>query len=188
MTGADSLLGTLTELARALDASGFCYAIIGAFARNAWARPRATTDADLALAVPEARVEELRDLLGRVGLRVRKERRDAGAPVPELLLLERVDNRHIRIDILVASTPFEESVLARRIQVAVATEPLWVASPEDLLVYKLVAGRPRDCLDVDEILESRRILGEAIDWSYVESRCDEFGLRDRAAALRARGV
>src|SRR5688572_26759937 len=46
-----SLVSLIHRSAAALERADFAYAIIGAFARNAWARPRATTDADLAIAV-----------------------------------------------------------------------------------------------------------------------------------------
>ena len=183
----DPLVDLVARTARMLDAEGFSYALIGALARNAWARPRATTDADFAVSVGADQVDRLRAALAALGLLVRKELPDrAGGPVPELLLL--VDGRDptLRLDLLVAHTPFEASVLARRVRTTVAGVELFVATAEDLLVYKLVAGRPRDLADVEEVARTRADLGAEVDWAYVERWADAFGVAGRVAALRTR--
>jgi hypothetical protein len=59
-----------------------------------------------------------------------------------------------------------------------------VVTPEDLIVYKLIAGRPRDFADAEEIARARRVAGTALDWSYVENWCIAWGIEDRLATLR----
>jgi hypothetical protein len=52
--------------------------------------------------------------------------------------------------------PFEIEVLARASPWRLSPRiKLLVCSPEDLIVYKLVAGRPRDLLDVEGIVRLR---------------------------------
>lgn len=116
MSASASLTGLVRRVAKTLDEAGFAYAVIGAFGRNAWARPRATTDADFAVAVPATRVDELRALIASLNLATRRGHADPGE-VPPLFLL-------------VAQTPFEDEVLARRLPAAIAGATLWVATPE----------------------------------------------------------
>jgi hypothetical protein len=183
----EPLLDMVGRIARALEQQGFAYAVIGALARNAWARPRATTDADFALSVSADRIDTLRTLIHDAGLSVRKEVHDeAGGPVPELIFLCDERDPSLRLDLLIAHTPFEESVLGRRVRATLGAADVFVASVEDLLVYKLVAGRPRDLADVEEIGRTRVSVGASIDWAYVEEWTAAFGVADRAAALRAR--
>jgi len=58
-----------------------------------------------------------------------------------------------------------------------------IATPDDLLVYKLVAGRPQDLADIDRMLR----LGVAPeDEAYVRRWADEWQVVDRLdAALTA---
>jgi predicted nucleotidyltransferase len=173
------------RLGVSFEHAGFVYAVVGAFARNAWARPRATTDVDFAIAIESSQLPELHRLLSAIGLIVRKERAGEG-DVPELILLCAKNDDSVRVDLLVASTPFEHSVLSRRRRVALADLDLWVASPEDLLVYKLVAGRARDLADVEEVARTRELMGHPIDWGYVEEWTEAFGVADRTVTLRAK--
>lgn len=181
----EPLIDVLHRVATAFDRHGFSYALIGALARNAWARPRATTDVDFAIAVAPQQMDQLRVLFGEVDLLVRKERpAEDGGPVPELFLLRDKTDPGVRVDLLVAHTPFEASVLSRRMRAHIAGGELWLASPEDMLVYKLIAGRSRDLADVEEIGRARAIIGAEVDWAYVEKWCDDFGVLDRLRSLR----
>jgi len=56
----------------------------------------------------------------------------------------------VPIDVSLGALPFEVEVLERAVRWRLSpTVELVVCSPEDLLIYKLIAGRPRDLLDVD---------------------------------------
>jgi predicted nucleotidyltransferase len=102
------------------------------------------------------------------------------------MLLERVDCPDVRLDLLVVGTPFEDSVIARRLRVSVGGTEVWLASPEDLVVYKLVAGRPHDYADAEDVAIAVGLAGRSIDWNYVDFWCTEFAVDDRARGLRER--
>ena len=59
------------------------------------------------------------------------------------------------------------------------------ASPEARLIYKLLANRPKDALDVDAIVEVRRLAGETLDWEFLERWATKWGIAERLAPLRA---
>lgn len=63
-----------------------------------------------------------------------------------------------------------------------------VATMEDLLVYKLIADRPRDREDVAAMLRTQLRAGARIDWAYVERWARFWEISDRLAELRARAL
>ncbi len=92
----------------------------------------------------------------------------------ELVRLERGDLP--RVDLLVASTDFEQETIRRSVRMIVADRPMRVLAPEDLIVFKLVAGRARDYEAVAAILNSRR---GKVDSRYVRRRLENLGMIDR---------
>ena len=77
----------------------------------------------------------------------------------------RLTRGRFHFDLIVRSLFVEDQALARSHTVKVFRRTVRFPSPEDLLVLKLVAGRPRDLLDVDGIMRRH---GQAIDRKYVE--------------------
>ena len=56
----------------------------------------------------------------------------------------------------------------------------------DLIVYKTLAGRPRDITDVEEIVRSQRAAGIVIDWKYVEDECAQWDALETLMHARGR--
>ncbi len=128
-----------------------------------------TQDVDLTLLAPfgeEARPIDL--LLGRYGAREGNAR--SFALRYRVLKLRTRDG--VPIDVSLGALPFELEVLDRaspwRLSPAI---DLFVCSAEDLIVYKLVASRPRDLLDVEGIV---RLRWRDLDLARVRSRAREF--------------
>jgi hypothetical protein len=67
----------------------------------------------------------------------------------------------IRVDFIFSFTPYEAQAIERAISVRVLDIPVRFATAEDLIVHKLVAGRPRDLEDVRGILSHQKQLDEA---------------------------
>lgn len=82
----------------------------------------------------------------------------------------------IVVDLLFASTPFEIDALARRQPLRVLGVDVPVASPEDLFVFKLIAGRPQDLADAHRLFA---LHGSTFDPVRVRRWCRDFGIEDR---------
>jgi hypothetical protein len=71
---------------------------------------------------------------------------------------------------------FEKKIFSRRIRKKLWNKFVYVVSPEDLLLMKLKAGRPRDFDDAVSIVE----LQKSLDRSYIRSWVRKLGLYDEA--------
>ena len=162
-------------------------AVIGAHARNAWAPPRATTDLDLAVAADAESINMIEDALVALGFRcVRRQRVDATEELADILIFRREAGDPRQVDVLAAKSDFEASALRRAVAIQAASVTLPVITAEDLIVYKLIADRPRDREDIRAVLATQERAGRAIDWDYISRWCEFWGIAERLATLRSR--
>jgi hypothetical protein len=139
----------LDEFGRILSQLGLQWAVIGGMgARQYRLEPRATVDLDFVA----DRLSELMDVLEDNAFTFRVLRERDGTPY----LLQGTTPDGMHFDIYGAHTDFEKSVLERHMDN--------VASPEDIIVYKLMAWRPQDRDDVAAILAAQPNL----DHAYIE--------------------
>jgi hypothetical protein len=82
----------------------------------------------------------------------------------------------IRIDLLLATTDFHESALARRVAIPASDLgfEVMVVSCEDLIILKLLAWRILDRVDVSELLKANR---STLDFGYLGNWTKKLSLR-----------
>jgi hypothetical protein len=78
------------------------------------------------------------------------------------------------VDIFLAETPFQQSLIRRRQQADSDGLNMWVASAEDLILLKLVASRRRDLVDVADIL----FMQGQLDETYMRKWAKTLGVAD----------
>lgn len=180
----DDPLDALRRVIGACAEVGVAYAVIGAVARNAWAPPRATTDIDFAVSVEPEAYGPLVGALERRGLTVKRRiSTDPDAAVPDILLLEAAAGVVRRVDLLIAKTPFEREAVAQAVPKDIGAH-CSVVRPEHLIVYKLIAGRPRDVTDAEDVARTCELGGGALDWDLIKRWAVEWGVEDRLQRLR----
>ena len=144
--------------------------VIGGLAVQRWGEPRATQDVDVTLLAPFGQEAASID---RLLSRYRP--RDAGArrfALERSVLKLRAPN-DVPIDVSLGALPFEIEVLDRASPWRLSrVVELVVCSVEDLLIYKLVAARPRDLLDVAGIV---RLRWRTLDLARVRAYTRELG-------------
>ena len=160
----EHLLGRLAE---AFDAAGLPYMVIGGQAVLLYGEPRLTQDIDVTVGVAPDRLSDVLAALTDVGIRPLVD----AAFVEETLVLpcEDADSR-IRIDVVFSFSGYEQEALRRTRRVDVADTEVRFASREDLLIHKVVAGRPRDIEDVRGVL----LKADEVDVAYVRRWLGEF--------------
>lgn len=166
----DDLLGQARRLAELLSARGIAHAFIGELAMNAWSIPVPTYDIDLCA---ELTPEDVPDLIARL--------EKAGFVPPATHWIESIGSTRFQeftvhwpfqdglraADIFLATDAFQQAALSRRRRVELEegfrTD---VISPEDLLLYKLVAYRNKDRAAIERLLAVQT----ALDWNHVRHR------------------
>jgi hypothetical protein len=154
--------GALFRLADLLEAEGVVYMIVGALAVAVWGRPRATADIDVTLQADAGQLEMLAGRAERVGFAVDREWLDW-----QPLLRDR--QRRLTapgaiVDLMRPRDAHEEAALGRRRHVAFEGRQLPFVAPDDLVLMKLKAGRPRDFEDAVSVLTAQ---GGVLDTAYL---------------------
>lgn len=140
----------LARLGLALDAAGLGYMVIGGQAVLIHGEPRLTRDIDVTVAASLDELPRLLDLIRGLDLEVLVDAEEFARETMVLPCLDRVTG--IRVDFILADTAYEREAMARACAVRLANTLVRFASPEDLVVHKIIAGRPRDLEDVRSVL------------------------------------
>jgi hypothetical protein len=166
----------ISALLDLLDGSGLDYAVIGGHAVNAWLEPRFTADLDVTLQADPDAMARLKQLLAEKGYRVTREH---GADLPSGPDFVRFvsDRDGLPLEVQAAKTELQRECLRRA---AASGRTPRIATAEDLIVMKLIAGRPKDEIDLLGLVR----LGD-LDWTYIERRAAEWEVIDRLRVARS---
>lgn len=129
--------------------------IIGGQAVLIYGEPRNTKDIDITLGVGPERLEDVLAAVRSLGWKVAIE--DPTSFVPKFMVLPCQDpDTGIPVELIFTNSPYEREAIKRVTRKQV--DGYWVcyASIEDLLIHKIVAGRPRDLEDVKILLLKQR--------------------------------
>jgi predicted nucleotidyltransferase len=152
----------LARIAEGLDSRGIPYMLIGGQAVLLYGEPRLTRDVDVTLGAGPEQLPAVLNLAEQSGWKVL-----VATPqefVARTLVLPCEEHESgIRIDFIFTFSPFEQQAIERARLVQVGGAQVRFATPEDLIIYKVMAGRPRDLDDVRSILRKN----PALDWRYV---------------------
>lgn len=173
-----SFVQALAALRAALDELRVQWLVIGGVAVIVRGVPRFTVDVDATLALGDLTLERLLDGLARHAIQPRMEGAIEFARERQALLV-RHDPSGVPLDLTVAWLPFERDAIRRGEPCDFAGVTVPVARADDLVVYKLVAARPRDLDDAERLL---LLHGPGIDLRRVVDTVEEF-----AAALEDPG-
>ncbi len=181
------LRGTFLTVVAALGNAQIDHAFIGALPVLAWGRVRATTDIDLVIATG-AGFDALRAALESGGFRLERQvgPTDASDTLPDIAFFRAPGTRGTRVDVFLAKTDFERTVIATARTTEVLDVPVRLARPEASIIYKLIAARPKDLDDIEGIFAVRQAAGDALDWTYLDRWATEWGVEERLAPYRFR--
>ena len=151
-----NLADTLYSLIELLDKLSIPYAVMGGIAVRAYGVPRPTYDVDLTIVVDRARLPEMFMRLREIGYAIPEpyERGwvDELKGLPLLKLRRYIRDESLDVDLFLAERAFLNEVMQRRSKAEAEGRSVWLVSPEDLVLLKLLAGRPRDIGDATDVL------------------------------------
>jgi hypothetical protein len=185
----DPLQQTLADIIKLLQREGIEYALIGGLAASLRGRPRVTADVDLVIAADVGRTI---DLVGVLDTSEFKPLFDEVADVVQRALLLPLRHRStgVKVDLAIGLSGFEQLLISRAESLTFAGSTAMVATAEDLVIMKVVAGRPQDEQDISGIIAAQ---SDRLDWDYCLKVAADLGdaidqdLVGRVRALRIAG-
>ncbi len=157
-------LSAVQRLLRQFENQGV---IIGGIAASLLGQPRFTADLDAVILLSTDDLPKLIEIAAREGMVERIVDAEAFARKNRVLLL-RHEKSGTKIDISLGILPFEAEMVARGQEVSVGNLQLRLPTPEDLIIMKAVAHRPKDLADIQAIAASHLNLDKGRIQFWVE--------------------
>ncbi len=153
----------LSRISQALTNKKIPYMIIGGQAVLVYGEPRLTKDIDITLGVNTERLNDILQLIKDLPLKLlHKNIKDF---VNRTMVLPAIhEDTGIRVDFIFSFTPYVRQAISRSRRIQILGTDVCFASPEDVIIHKVFAGRPRDIEDVRIIL----LKNPDIDKKYIE--------------------
>jgi hypothetical protein len=170
-----------SRVVAALNQAGLPHMLVGAFARNYYAEPRSTKDADLVLGVG---VGSLRAVMDALGPEFRLEEQMAfETNTGTLKNVIHHPNSGFTVELFYLSQDaHDQERFKRRRPTTYEGQPTFVLTAEDYIVTKLRWPRPKDFADARDVIAMQ---GDELDWAYIHHWTDLHGSRDKLASARA---
>jgi hypothetical protein len=182
---ADTERNALFQALDALEALQIPYMVVGSFASTFWGRPRMTHDADLVVKIGPEQAMQLARLL------------EPHFYAPAFVIEDAVRKRgqfnliHLdyafKIDLwLLKDSPYDAACFERRLLGAMFGREVWVSSPEDVILSKLLWYRAAPVLDrqFQDVLEVYEIQEPYLEQDYLERWAHTLGIADLLARVR----
>lgn len=150
------------------------YSIIGGLALISYKIQRTTNDIDITILTDLERIPSIGELI------IKEFRPFLDNPIQffqsNFVLPVLNKNKKIRIDFAAGLTGFDQKVIERCVRKPFGKLLLPFCSIEDLILYKLFAGRPKDTADLYEIAKMYK---EILDKNYLKETLREFAKLER---------
>lgn len=145
----------LRELARVLGGLGLRWYLFGAQAVVIWGRPRMSADVDVTVDLDPSQSSAFVAAMEHAGFKLRIESQIEAFVERTRVLPFLHTATGMPLDVVMAGPGLEQEFLARAQRVELDGVDVPVLSPEDLVVTKILAARPKDIEDVAGILLAR---------------------------------
>jgi len=179
----------LCQVLDALEALQIPYMVVGSFASTFWGRPRMTHDADLVVEITAEKIADLARLL---------------APhfyAPPFVIEDAVRKRgqfnviHLdyafKVDLwLLKESPYDVACFERRLLGVMFDREVWVSSPEDVILSKLLWYRAAPVLDrqFQDAIEVYEIQEPYLEHDYLNRWASVLGLADLLERVKEEAV
>jgi len=161
----------LSKIGASLKNHELPYMIIGGQAVLLYGEPRLTRDIDITLGVNIDRLGDLLAIINEISLKPVPQ--DIETFVRQTMVLPAINlATGIRVDFIFSFTPYETNAIQRSKKISILGQDVCFASPEDVIIHKVFAGRPRDIEDARIII----LKNAELDYSYIRHWLEEFDL------------
>ena len=176
----------LIAVVRCLDTAKIDYMMTGSLASSLFGEPRSTHDFDIVVAFCEDRLEELHALLAQLDGYVDPE--SMRRAIKNGTMFNYIDHATgLKVDFwMLGREPYEEACFARRRAEALFGVPVYVATPEDVILSKLRWAR-RSGGSVKQFVDALRVFEvqqPALDLGYIDRWAGALDLTSEWERLR----
>lgn len=174
------MLGGIESVIKLLERLNINYAVIGGMALQVWGRERVSKDIDIAVDVEEEKLNNLINLFKLPPFNLRGDLQRIGNSLILFVTYEDQGTSFpVNVDLFVSHSEFEAEALLRAEEVEIFGIKLKVITAEDLILYKLIASRPIDIIDIQSIFEENK----DIDKAYLKKWSKKLGLEKDLSEL-----
>ena len=161
----------LGDLVQWLEAENVPYTVIGGLSVSIVSQPRPTIDVDLVVWLDPERWPSFLGSAKQYGIQPRSEDALEFARQRRVLLLQHRESG-IGIDLSFGALPFEDEMINRSKPISIGNVTFRVATPEDLIIMKMIAHRDKDLRDIENIVR----VCQQLDLDRVRYWVHEFAL------------
>lgn len=154
MSTSPAVAEALLAIAAAMRKAGVRWYLFGAQAAIIWGSPRLSADVDVTVDLPRETIGALIEAMRERGFELVFADDEFIERMRVLPFLQ--STTRMPVDVVLAGPGLEEEFLHRAVAVALHEEMIPVISPDDLIVTKILAGRPKDIEDVRGVILARR--------------------------------
>ncbi|MBI2981402.1 MAG: nucleotidyltransferase [Deltaproteobacteria bacterium] len=166
-----SLKETILKTVDFLESEGIEYFVLGGVAVSMIGEPRLTADFDLDLSLEKTQVA---DFLGKAKQHSFLVDEGEAKTRSDRFGSFKIFYGDVRIDFILASTDLEKEAFGRRQKMVLFGKEMFFPSPEDLILLKIVPGRPKDLIDAESVvLRHKGKLDQAYLRKWAQKICDE---------------
>jgi len=158
-------------LAENLDIAKIEYMIIGGQAVLVYGEPRLTKDIDVTIGVDPVEKDRIIEFAKSMGFTILVKNIEQFIDETFVLPCESEIHR-LRVDFIFSNSEFENKAFKRVNQIDIDGYKVKFASIEDLIIHKIIAGRPRDIEDIKSII----LKNDKIDLDYIRTSIKSFEL------------
>ncbi|MBI5024198.1 MAG: nucleotidyl transferase AbiEii/AbiGii toxin family protein [Candidatus Omnitrophica bacterium] len=169
--GFKTFLEPFSDLQEFMKDLGCPWMVIGGIAASVLGKPRFTKDVDIVILIDdeEKNIEHVLNTAPHFGFQSRiKDAAEFARNKRILLLTHKASDTNL--DISLGLLPFERDAIKRRTTHKAGNIVLYLPTPEDLIIFKAVAHRPQDMLDIREIIDIHSKLNK----KYIRNMVREF--------------
>lgn len=142
---------TLFEIITLLEKHDLPYMVIGGYAVLYHGEARFTEDIDIVLGVDSKSLDQV---LRAVENQFRARAKDVNKFVEQTNVLPLISLKNdVKVDLIFSFINYERNAIQKALSVDIEGKNVQIVRAEDLIIYKLLAGRPKDLEDAKKVME-----------------------------------
>lgn len=171
-----TLYGQLLHVCRFLERNSIPYMVVGGIAVGIWAAPRATVDLDFVIGLDEDQLPSFIETAQKGGLVLFDPKPMRFRKIKLVrMFLQGKEAQLLMLDFILTDDDYKRESLRRAIALPLEGQEIKVASPEDVILLKLLSGRGQDRVDAENIIRLRK---DTLDRNYLQRWTESLSVSD----------